>query len=452
MSLLPIVLESNFRKFVESERLFGQSDSVLLAASGGLDSTVLTHLFAQRSYSFAIAHANFGLRAADADEDERWVAALAQQFKVPFHTRRFATKVYAKEHGLSTQMAARRLRYAWLEEVRSEHGYVCIATAHHQNDQLETTLLNLVRGTGVAGLRGMLARRGSLVRPLLFAPRKALEAYAQQHQLEWREDWSNASDAYRRNQLRHHVVPLLQQLNPNLLSTYERTRARLRATEQVLLAEVKRVEENARQQVGDEVWLDKAVLRQHPQVTLILAELIRPFGFSYQQAHDLMACLSPAAVVGQRFLSTHYTLFVERQHLVIVKKNEEVSVTKAVQVSDTRIELPPLILTLTTQPALGYQLPRQRHVAALDADRLRFPLQLRPWQAGDWFCPLGMEHRKKLSDFLIDQKVPRHRKASVYVLTSEEEIVWVVGWRIDHRYRVTDQTQKVYEISSAAAQ
>ncbi|MGB3778310.1 MAG: tRNA lysidine(34) synthetase TilS [Tunicatimonas sp.] len=446
------MLETRFKAFIDSKALFGPNDIVLLAVSGGLDSTVLAHLFAQSAYPFTIAHANFGLRGAESDEDERWVIALAKRYEVPFYTHRFATKDYAVERGLSTQMAARRLRYAWLEEVRTEHGYARIATAHHQNDQLETTLLNLVRGTGVAGLRGMLPRRGSLVRPLLFAPREALEAYAQQHQLEWREDQSNASDAYRRNQLRHHVVPMLQQLNPNLLSTYERTRERLLATEQVLLAEVARVEENARQQVGDAVWLDKAALRQHPQATLILTEIIRPFGFSYQQARDITFCLSFDAVVGQRFLSAQHTLFVERQQLVIVEKNQKEPITKAIQASDTRIELRTLVLTLTKRPALDYELPRLQHVAALDYDRLRFPLQLRPWQAGDWFCPLGMEHRKKLSDFLIDQKVPRHRKDSVYVLTSDENIVWVVGWRIDHRFRVTDQTQKVYEISSTAAQ
>lgn len=445
-------LESKFRKFIENERLFGQSDSVLLAVSGGLDSTVLTHLFAQRSYSFAIAHANFGLRGAESDEDERWVSALAQRYAVSFYTHRFATKDYAHKHGLSTQMAARRLRYAWLEEVRTEHGYARIATAHHQNDQLETTLLNLVRGTGVAGLRGILARRGSLVRPLLFTSREALEAYAKEHQLEWREDKSNASDAYRRNQIRHHVVPLLQQLNPNLLSTYELTRERLRATEQVLFAEVQRVEGSARQQVGGEVWLDKAVLRQHPQCTIILAEIIRPFGFSYRQARDVAQCLADDNAVGKYFVSRLYTLFVERQYLIIVEASEETPAIKTIRVSETRVELPRQTLTMTTRPALGYELPRQRHVAALDADRLRFPLQLRPWQAGDWFCPLGMAHRKKLSDFLIDQKVPRHRKASIYVLISEENIVWVVGWRIDHRFRVTDRTQKVYEISSTATQ
>ncbi len=432
--------------------MFGPNDTVLLAVSGGLDSTVLTHLFAQSAYPFAIAHANFGLRGTESDEDERWVAALAERYQVPFHTHRFATEDYAHEHRLSTQMAARRLRYVWLEAVRSEHDYARIATAHHQNDQLETTLLNLVRGTGIAGLRGMLPRRGTLVRPLLFAPRQALEAYAQQHQLQWREDASNASDAYRRNQLRHHVVPQLKQLNPNLLGTYERTRERLHATEQVLLAEVERVKKDAYREVEGEVWLDKVVLRQHPQTTLILAELIRPFGFSYPQALDVAANLSGDAVVGQRFLSGRYILFVERGHLVIKEKNGEKLVTRAVQAIDARIVIPSLTLTFTIHPALNYSLPRQRHTAALDADRLHFPLQLRPWRAGDWFCPLGMEHRKKLSDFLIDQKVPRHRKASVYVLTSEENIVWVVGWRIDHRFRVTDQTQKVYEISNKAAQ
>ncbi len=446
------MLDTRFKAFINDQALFGPDDVVLLAVSGGLDSTVLAHLFAQSDYPFAIAHANFGLRGAESDEDERWVAALAEHCQVPFHTHRFATKEHAHEHGLSTQIAARQLRYAWLEAARSEHNYARIATAHHQDDQLETTLLNLVRGTGVAGLRGTLARRGALVRPLLFAPRQALEAYAQQHQLEWREDRSNASDAYRRNRLRHHVVPQLKQLNPNLLDTYERTRERLHATEQVLLAEVERVRKDAYREVKGEVWLDKAVLRQHPQTILILAEMIRPFGFSYPQARDVVVCLSPDVVVGQQFRSEGYVLHVERQHLIVVKKSQKEWITKAIQATDARVELPLFTLVLTTRSAHNYPIPRQREVAALDADRLRFPLQLRPWQAGDWFYPLGMEHRKKLSDFLIDQKVPRHRKASVYVLTSEENIVWVVGWRIDHRFRVTEQTQKVYEISSTATQ
>lgn len=413
---------------------------------------MLAHLFAQSSYSFAIAHANFGLRGAESDKDERWVAALAKDYQVLFHTHRFATKDYAHEHGLSTQVAARRLRYAWLETVCSDHNYVRIATAHHQDDQLETTLLNLVRGTGVAGLRGMLPRRGTLVRPLLFASREALSTYAQQRNLAWREDESNASDAYRRNQLRHHVVPLLKQLNPNLLGTYERTRERLQATEQLLLAEVKRVKQRARRKVDREVWLNKEMLRDHPQAGLILAELIRPYGFSYRQARDIVRCLATSQPVGKHFDSLHYTLFIERQHLVVIEKQKDQVTSRTIRASDTQVELPTQLLTIATKPVVGYPLPRQRHVAALDADRLHFPLRLRPWRPGDWFCPLGMEHRKKLSDFLIDQKVPRHQKATVYVLTSADDIVWVVGWRIDHRYRVTDQTQKVYEIISTAVQ
>jgi tRNA(Ile)-lysidine synthase len=441
---------AKFSKYIADEALFGSDDLVLVAVSGGLDSAVLAHLFAQSSYSFAIAHANFGLRGAESNGDERWVAALAERYQVPFHTHRFATQDYAREHGLSTQTAARRLRYAWLETVRSDHHYAYIATAHHQDDQLETTLLNLVRGTGVAGLRGMLPRRGALVRPLLFTPREALENYAQQHDLTWQEDQSNASDAYRRNRLRHRVVPLLKQLNPNLLGTYERTRERLRATEQLLIAEVNRVKQQAQRQTGQEVWLDQEVLRSHPQGVLILAELIRPYGFSYQQARDITRCLAAKRLVGKRFDAPQHTLFIERQHLVVIKKQESQPPSHIIQATDTQVKLPARLLTISTKSAVDYSFPRQRHVAALDADRLHFPLQLRLWRPGDWFCPLGMEHRKKLSDFLIDRKVPRHQKATVYVLTSGEDIVWVVGWRIDHRFRVTDQTQKVYEIISTA--
>ena len=195
-----------FTAFIKNQALFTENDTILLAVSGGLDSVVMTHLFAQSSYRFAMAHVNFGLRGTESDEDERWVAALAAEHQVPFHSQRFATKAYAEEQGVSTQMAARQLRYAWFEEIRIKQGYARVATAHHQDDQLETTLLNLCRGTGVAGLRGLLPRREQLVRPLLFTHRARIEAYAREHQLTWREDRSNASDVYQRNRIRHRVV------------------------------------------------------------------------------------------------------------------------------------------------------------------------------------------------------------------------------------------------------
>lgn len=420
---------------------------MLLAVSGGLDSSVMVHLFAESDYHFAVAHVNFGLRGAESDEDERWVAALAQRHGVPFHTRRVDTQQYADEHGLSIQMAARRLRYAWFEEVRQQAGYARIATAHHQDDQLETALLNLCQGTGIAGLRGMRSQQGSLVRPLLFAFRAQLEAYAHQRALTWREDASNATDAYRRNYLRHRVIPQLQHLNPSLLATYQLTRERLLATEQLLADEVDRVRDRGWQEVNNEVWLDQTVLNSHPQLPLVLSEIIRPFGFTYLQAREVARSIRRDAIPGKLFYSDSHTLVVDRRHLIISEKNERPGDAYDIQENDLRADGPSLSLKMKHDTVAGYRLSRRSDTAALDADRLSFPLTVRPWRAGDWFCPLGMNHRKKISDFLVDQKVPRHRKASVYVVTSNEAIVWVVGWRIDHRFRITHRTQRVYEIS-----
>ena len=436
-----------FTAFIKNQSLFTENDTVLLAVSGGIDSVVMTHLFAQSSYRFAIAHVNFGLRGTESDEDERWVAALADRYGVPMHIRRFATSAYADERRISTQMAARQLRYDWFEEVLTNHHYALVATAHHQDDQLETTLLNLCQGTGIAGLRGMRVLRGRLVRPMLFARRTHIESYAHEHQLTWREDRSNTSDAYRRNRIRHHVIPQLQRINPNLLTTYQRTQERLLATEELLLDEVKRVERQCCREVHGEVLLDKTVLKAHPQLTLILAEIIRAFGFSYSQARDVAQCMRSEATVGKLFRATNYTLLVDRQDLIISKEHPVSTQSLPLRASDVQLVLPSMNLTVAQYTVEEYTLGHQPEIAAVDKARLSFPLTVRPWQAGDWFCPLGMAHRKKVSDLLVEQKIPRHRKSSVYVLTSGEAIVWVVGLRIDHRFRITDQTREVYEIS-----
>ena len=436
-----------FTAFIKHHALFTENDTVLLAVSGGIDSVVMTDLFAQSSYRFAVAHANFGLRGMESDEDERWVAALAQRYGASFHTRRFATLDYADRQGISTQMAARRLRYAWFKELLDEQGYDQLATAHHLDDQLETALLNLCQGTGIAGLRGMPVRRGHLVRPLLFASRARIEAYRQAQQLEWREDRSNASDAYRRNRIRHHVVPQLQQINPNLLNTYQLTQERLLATEQLLADEVRRVTQQCRTEQNGEIRLDKNILKNHAQSALLLAEILRPVGFTYVQAREVAECLRASANVGKQFYTSDYTLLVDREFLIISRKSSAPPTSLAIHEEDTQVRLPGQHLTVVRAEAEAYTLTTDPNRAAIDQDCLSFPLEIRPWRTGDWFCPLGMNHRKKLSDFLIDQKVPRHRKSSVYVLTSGDAIVWVVGLRLDHRFRVTDQTRRVYEIS-----
>ena len=436
-----------FTAFIKNQTLFTENDTILLAVSGGIDSVVMAHLFAQSSYRFAIAHANFRLRGEASDEDEQWVAALAKKYQVPFHTQQFATSENANEQGISIQMAARQLRYDWFEKVQKEHNYAYLATAHHQDDQLETTLLNLCQGTGIAGLRGMLVRRGNVVRPMLFARRNRIEAYAREHQLTWREDRSNASDTYHRNRIRHHVIPQLQQINPSLLTTYQSTQERLLATEQLLANEVKRVEGQCRRDTDDEVWLDKAVLKKHSQLPLILGEILRAFGFSYVQSRDVARCVKSEAIAGKTFTSGAYTLVVDRQYLIISQEKRLPSQSLLIQSSDTQLLLPLMSLSFTSYAVKDYSLRPYSEVAAIDRDLLSFPLNIRPWQAGDWFYPLGMEHRKKVSDLLIDQKIPLHRKPFIQVITSAEAIVWVVDVRIDHRFRITDQTRTVYEIS-----
>jgi tRNA(Ile)-lysidine synthase len=436
--MLPV---TRFTQFINQNQLFEANGFILAAVSGGMDSVLLTHLLKAAGYNFAIAHCNFQLRGAEADADQQFCRQLALDMQVPFHTVNFNTTAYAHEHKLSIQMAARQLRYQWFVQLNTEQAYTAVALAHHQNDAIETILLNLTRGTGIAGLHGILPKSGLWVRPLLFLSRKEIEEVMQQSRLAWREDSSNAGTKYARNKIRHEVIPHLQQLNPNLEQTFERNLVHFRQLEQLLQQQVTLAKKELWVQAGTDVFLDlQGINKLYPQ-RLLLLELFKDYGFNETAIDDLIATLPKHS--GRVFESATHTLLLDRDKLILSPKDGKAPVAVSIYEHEDVKPFGNYTIHISYTNELK-QMPEHQQVAAADADLLVYPLTLRAWQQGDSFVPLGMRGSKKLSDFFINQKVPLHQKMQVpLVVNGNGEVIWIAGYRLDDRYKVRDRTKKV---------
>lgn len=435
---------ASFRAFIIEHQLLPSSGPTLLAVSGGVDSVVMAQLFHQVKHPFVIAHCNFSLRGADADQDETWVRKLAQKYHVEFYTKTFDTSAHASAKRISIQMAARELRYAWFQTLCEAHGFEQVATAHHSNDSLETALLNLTKGTGIAGLKGVAAVQGRYIRPLLFASKAAIISYAKTEGLAWREDSSNQKDDYQRNLLRNQVIPQLQKINPNLEVTFRSTAARLSQVGALLDEQVATLRQQLCSQQGDNYHIAAQVIQDKPWAPVVLWELLKSFGFHFAAIQGLLIHKS---ATGTHIQSPSHYLYVDRGQWIVTPCSSPTSSSVYILKANTvQLDLPNHTIQSAQIALSQYQLVADKSVAALDQAQLHFPLTVRRWQPGDVFCPLGMQKSKKMSDFLIDNKVPRPLKAQVWVVTSQGEIVWVVGHRVDDRFKVTDCTEQVYEL------
>jgi tRNA(Ile)-lysidine synthase len=430
--------------FIRDRQLASPHHRLLAAVSGGPDSVVLCEVLSRLEFDFAIAHCHFGLRAEESDADEIFVKKLAKKHKVPFFSEQFQTQAFAEEQKVSVQMAARTLRYAWFEQIRRQHGYDAIATAHHRTDTAETVLFNLTKGTGIAGLHGIPARNGHVIRPLLCLTKDDILTYLKEHQLDWREDSSNESTKYQRNLIRREVIPVLKQINPNFENTLQHTVAKIQGVEDVLQAYVEQARQKALKQENGVSYLDIASLQSLKGLPVVLHELLRPYHFSYGVAEEIIS--SFAGPSGKTFSSPSHVLVKDRGQLVLTPRNLAGHGTYSLPAGQATLAAERFRLYLRQVPAEGYRFPASPHVAALDLDLLQFPLQVRKWRQGDWFVPLGMTGKKKLSDFLIDRKVPLNVKEQVMVLISGQAIAWVVGYRPDNRFKITEKTRQVLEI------
>ncbi len=436
--MLPV---KRFVDFIEQNSLFTPANNILAAVSGGMDSVLMAYLLKAAGYNFSIAHCNFMLRGADADADQEFTRQLAQQLGVSFHTINFDTQQYTNNNKISIQMAARDLRYNWFNQISQSDGYDTIALAHHQNDTIETILLNLTRGTGIAGLHGILPKNGQLVRPLLFLTRDEIQTIITAEGLKYVEDASNASTKYARNKIRHQVVPLLKELNPNLEATFENNLRNFRDLEVLLNDKVEALKKELLVHHEDEVHIAIDKIKELSPQRLLLFKLLQGFGFIEPVVDDLLTALDKHA--GRVFESPGYSLGVDRGRLIISPKNAEGNVEVSINQNDSHVVYGSYKLTLLHDDS-ALIVKNNPLAVSVDAALLVYPLTVRAWRQGDVFYPLGMKTRQKLSDFFIHQKMPLHKKRDVPVLVNGNgNIIWVGGYRLDERYKVGDNTKKV---------
>ena len=409
--------------------------SVLAAVSGGRDSVVLAELLHRGGYRFEIAHCNFHLRGDESDRDEQFVRTLAKHYGVPIHVAQFDTNAYASEKKISTEMAARKLRYEWFEKVRQERNLDLIAVAHHRDDAIETFFINLLRGAGLAGLCGMKVQNGHVVRPLLHVSREEIDKFVADENLDYVDDHTNATDLYLRNRIRHQLMPLLCELNPSFDSTMEQNLHNLSDANEVFLKTVETLRNETITKRVD--GIDEIAVRDveslKPQGTLLF-ELLRPYGFNGDTVNEILASLHSES--GRQFLSPTHKLVKDRETLQITPLHKD-DTHPVIEISEPvkREE----ISTLKTA----------KDTILCDAKRLRHPLSLRKWKEGDRFHPFGMKGSRLVSDYFSDMKLSIIEKQQQWLLCDADgEIVWIVGMRADGRFAVTEKTTEVTMIKA----
>ena len=441
-------LLDSFQRYIDENDLTTHDDRILLTVSGGVDSMVMLSLFTRCGYRVGVAHCNFQLRGAESDEDEVLVEDEAKKYGAAFYNRRFETKAEMERTGESMEMAARRLRYAWFDALSREHGYTAIAIAHHADDSIETFFINLQRGTGLRGLTGISTQAGKVIRPLLFASRKEILEYAVQNRIPFREDSSNRSTKYLRNKIRLGLIPRIREINPKFTDLMRRNIERLTDTQLFIEAAVAHMREEVVTQADGIATIHvERIEAAYPRNFAVYELLSSQYGFKGDVCDALCRALSEAAT-GRRFYAREYVATVDRGRILVERIAPGDACEVTVEQGAQRSYCGNMVLYFEAcdiDDIRAYDVPEQ--VALLDADLLRYPLRLRRWREGDTFIPFGMEGRKKVSDYLIDRKVSLPEKQRQFVLLSGDEIVWLVGRRIDDRYRLTDRTENVLRIT-----
>jgi tRNA(Ile)-lysidine synthase len=435
----------DLNEFIKKEKLFAPYDRLLVAVSGGLDSVVLCELLFRAGFDFVIAHCNFRLRGEESERDEQFVSQLGIKYGREVLVQSFDTTAYAAEHKLSIQVAARQLRYDWFREILADWGTGVVLTAHHLDDNIETLLMNFFKGTGITGLRGILPRQGAVVRPLLFAGRADLEQFALDAGLSWVEDSSNQSDKYTRNYFRHRVIPLVQEVYPGALQNLAGNIGRFREIEIVYRRAIDQQLKKLLEFRGTEVFIPVLKLKLSSPLATLVYELITPFGFSAQQTSAVIALLDSDS--GKYVCSATHRILRNRNWLIISPLQTREAANILVAAGDSVVSYEQGELRLQ-------QLPLARvpgdigdsSIAWLDAVDIQFPLLLRKWQVGDYFYPLGMRKKKKLARLFIDSKLSLGDKEKIWVLEMNKKIIWVVGMRIDDRFRIGAGTKQVLKI------
>ncbi len=427
-----------FLNHINRHKLCSKSDKILLAVSGGVDSMVMLYLFIEAGFQVSVAHCNFQLRGNESDGDENFVKDACEVLNIPVFINHFYTETYGWENKLSTQMAARELRYAWFDFLLKENQFHALATGHHFDDSIETILLNWTKGSSLEGLAGIPVRNKKVIRPLLFATRSQVEKYASEKGIEWREDQSNLTDDYQRNFIRHQIVPKLKELNPSLESTLHIGVEKIQGDLELINHHTSEWKNQFLSLDGEKVIISKKGFDSFRQGAHLLWRCIREFGFNFEQAREIVLCINGQS--GKQFLTASHKLVIDREKIIISPQVDFLNDTTLIEIDQHLATLGywKIVVRKMDDIITSFDNPLE---AQLDADKITFPLVWRKWKAGDFFYPLGMDHRKKVSDFLIDNKVPLSEKDELTVLESNGKIVWVVGYRIDNRFKITDETK-----------
>ena len=439
------MIRKEFKAFVDEQRLFSKDDRILLALSGGVDSVVLAELLLELGYTFSAAHCNFHLRGEESNRDAKFVIKWAERKKVKLFVQDFDTYAYMQEKGISLEMAARELRYSWFENLMQENQIDYLLTAHHADDSAETFFINLLRGTGIAGLHGILPKNGNIIRPLLFATRKSILDYAELKNIQFVEDSTNSETKFLRNKIRHRLIPMLKEISPDFDCIIRKNIERLRDTETVFRNTVENVKDEIIIRENENIKISIAKLQSLNPMGIYLYEILSDYGFNESVVNNVSMVLD--AESGKRFYSKTHCLLKDREYLLIYPiEKEETETEYSIDAEITSI-IEPFKAKIEVLKDLNFiSVPKKANVAMLDMDLLNFPLELRHWKQGDSFVPFGMRKKKKLSDFFTSNKYSLLDKERQWLLCSGDEIVWVVGKRIDDRFKISNSTKSVLKI------
>ncbi len=420
---------------------FLKEKKLLIAISGGVDSVVLTHLLHQLNFDISLAHCNFNLRGTESDKDEEFVNELGKKLDITTFSIRFETEKYAKENQLSTQVAARNLRYDWFQELTNQHLFDFVLTAHHADDNLETFLINLTRGTGLEGLTGIPEVNNHIVRPFLIFSRDEIETYATQKNMNWREDKSNASSKYLRNKIRHQIVPILKEINPTLLENFQKTSEYLQESQQIIDTSISEFKKKVVEVLENgTLKIDISQLQKTNNPKAYVYQLLKEFGFT--EWNDVTHLLS--AQSGKEVRSKTHRLLKDRDFLLLseIKENNK---NLEYKITENTLEITiPLHLTFKKTTEISSENTNEIFV---DLEKVTYPLVLRKWQHGDYFYPKGMQGKKKVSKYFKDEKFSLLEKENTWLLCTNETVIWIVGYRQDNRFLVDKNTATVLKIT-----
>lgn len=461
MSLL-----NQFITNIAKQNLFQKNDYLLLAVSGGADSVALCELCFQAGFTFEIAHCNFQLRGEESDRDEEFVRTLGEKYGTRVFVKKFDTKGYAEEKRISIQVAARELRYSWFEQLLSNlqpstlniqlasfnrHFSSWLLTAHHANDNIETLLMNFFKGTGIKGLQGILPKQGKIIRPLLFAKREEIEVFNKENNLDFVEDSSNLSDKYTRNFFRHQLIPSIEKVFPQAEDNLIRNTERFADVEVLYQQSISLHKRKLLEQKGNEIHIPVLKLLKSKPLKTIIYEIIKEYGFTAHQTDEVINLLKSESgkyissgthkiIKNRAWLIISPVNTLEANHILINENDKEVTF----EAGKIKLKIPNQEVRINEPGREGVKI---NEMATLDAAKITFPILLRKWKQGDYFYPLGMQKKKKLSRFFIDQKISITDKEKIWVLESNKRIIWIIGKRIDDRFKITDKTKKMLTIA-----